>query len=71
MPVSTLKHKLEILDLEHKHAVELLKLKHTQERQELVKLCTHKYDDGTSAKNVKGDQREWYYECSICGKSLC
>ena len=70
MKYSKLKHDLEILELNNKHELELLKMKHQQAKMELINKCAHMYEDGTSARTSKGDQRETWYVCDICNKQL-
>lgn len=70
MKVSNLKHKLEILDLTHKHAMDVLRLQHANERKNLLASCNHKYDDGSTAGEFQGDQRDNWYACNICGETL-
>lgn len=70
MKYSKLKHDIEILELNQKHEIELLKMQHTQARNELIIQCKHTYEDGTSAKNSRGNQWDMFYNCSICGKTL-
>ena len=70
MKVSNLKYQLEIMDLNHKHEIEILKLKQEQEKKELLISCTHRYDDGSSAEVSNGVQWDLYYTCNICGINL-
>lgn len=70
MRYSKLKNDLEILELNHKHELELLKMKHELAKKELLSKCTHTYEDGTSAKQFAGTQWDNWSECSICRKTL-
>jgi hypothetical protein len=70
MKVSELKHKIELMKLNQKHAVELLNARHEEELKELLKTCKHEYDDGSSAKQTSGSQFNSYHTCSICGKNM-
>jgi hypothetical protein len=70
MKYSKLKHDLEILELNNKHELELLKIKHEHAKNELINKCTHKYDDGVTAREFAGDQRDNWTICGICKKVL-
>lgn len=70
MKYSKLKNDLEMLELQHKHEIALLQMKHEQSKNELLNKCTHKYEDGTSAESYKGVQWDSWRECSICGKTI-
>jgi hypothetical protein len=70
MKYSKLKNDLEILELQHKHEISMLKMKHEQAVKELLNKCTHKYEDGTSAKVFEGVQWDYWYACDICGKTV-
>jgi hypothetical protein len=69
MKYSKLKNDLEMLELQHKHEIALLQMKHEQTKKELLSKCTHKYEDGTSADTYKGTQWDSWRECAICGKT--
>lgn len=70
MKYSKLKHEIELLDLNHKHSLELVKIKHEQERKQLLAKCIHKFEDGTTATSSHGTQWNSYSQCDICGKSV-
>jgi len=70
MKYSRLKHDIDILELNHKHEAQLLKMKQDIEKKELLSKCNHIYEDGTSARGMRGDQRDYYYVCEICGRSI-
>lgn len=70
MKYSKLKHEIELLDINHRHSLELLKVKNEQERKQLLDKCTHKFEDGTSATSSHGMQWDTYTKCDICGKSI-
>lgn len=69
MKSSSLKHKIDIAELNYKHEIDLITLKHEQEVKELKTQCTHEYDDGSSTYVFKGTQWDPYSVCEICGKS--
>lgn len=66
---SELKHKIELMQLTHKHEKVKLEMKQKNELEKLLSSCTHNYDDGRSAKEMHGMQRDYYYKCSICNKN--
>lgn len=66
MPLSALKHKIEMLSLEHQYALEVLKSKQKVELDALKNVCKHKYDDGQDATRAKGNQFHQYNVCEIC-----
>lgn len=66
MQYSKIQNEIELLELKHKHEKKQLEVQHTQELRALKSSCTHKYDDGTSAKTTEGTQWDWYYACKIC-----
>jgi hypothetical protein len=70
MKYSQLKNDLEILALQYKHEMALLKMKYEQAERELLSKCTHAYDDDTSARVFAGTQWDNWHECDICGKSV-
>lgn len=70
MKYSKLKHEIDIMKLNHKHETDLLKMKHTMTEKELLKQCTHEYDDGSSAKRFTGTQWDEAHNCEICEQSL-
>lgn len=70
MKYSKLKNDLEIMKLQHKHELDLLKMKQEMTEKQLINKCTHKYDDGSSASVGKGTQWDWYSVCEICGSHL-
>ena len=70
MKYSKLKNDLEVLELNNKHELELLKMKHEQAKKELISKCTHTYEGGASAITSRGSQWDFYSICDICGKSI-
>lgn len=70
MRYSKIKNDLEILKLQHKHEIELLKMKQEMVENQLIEKCTHKYDDGNSARAERGTQWDFYSVCDICGKQI-
>lgn len=70
MKYSKLKHDLELLELNQKHELQILKLKHEQQRNELINSCNHSYEDGTSARETAGTQWDNYSVCGICKKNI-
>lgn len=81
MTNSQLKNKLDMLAMNNKHEEEMLKMKQHQEMEEmrvkqsiakkdLLDTCTHKYDDGNSAKTTGGTQWNHWNECSICKRTI-
>jgi len=70
MKYSKLKHDLEVLELTHKHEIQLLQMQHSQAKNELLNKCKHTYEDGSTAKTTIGMQWDSYQSCKICGKSV-
>lgn len=68
MRYSKLKYDIEILELNHKHELEMLKMKHEMAKKELLKTCTHRWDDGSSASEFRGTQWDNWNACAICGR---
>ncbi|AMM44910.1 hypothetical protein SP15_112 [Bacillus phage SP-15] len=66
--VSILKHKIDLLELEHKHKLEILQIQHEAELDALKSQCTHTYEDGSSSYEFFGTQRDSVDRCSICGR---
>lgn len=67
---SKLKLELNRLADEEKYEIDKIKYEFQAKRRDLTSKCTHKYDDGRSAKTMHGDQRESYYKCAICDCSM-
>jgi hypothetical protein len=59
-----------MLELQQKHEIELIKVKHKNEMEKLRSECNHKYDDGTKANVFTGVQWNPSYKCGICGCAL-
>lgn len=70
MKYSKLKNEMEVLELKHQHQMAELKMNQEEELRVLKRKCTHKYDDGTSARRSEGNQWDYYYVCQICNTTL-
>lgn len=70
MGFSELKYKIDIIKAKHKYELDKLRAEQEKELKALIDSCKHKYEDGTSARVGRGDQRDWWYVCDICNKEI-
>lgn len=70
MKYSELKYKLDLMEIEHKYALDHIKMKQELAKKQLLSSCKHTWDDGSSAKDTHGNQRDYWYVCAICGTSI-
>lgn len=70
MSYSKLQHDIEVMRLNHKHELQVLQMEQSNDLSKLINSCNHAYEDGSSAKVSKGDQRETWYVCGICNKMI-
>mgnify|MGYP003489375026 CR=1 FL=1 len=70
MSYSKLQHDIEIMRLNHKHDLQLLEMQHKNDLSKLTNSCNHMYEDGSSARTFQGDQRDNWYLCRICNKTI-
>lgn len=70
MSYSKLQHDIEIMRLNHKHELQLLQMEQNNDLSKLINSCNHTYEDGSRAQVFQGDQRDNWYVCGICNKTI-